>query len=135
MKERSITILSLIGIKNFVAQPSHPTKLINYMFVEPILALHEEEFVELKEAEKSLLHKILQSSGNMAALQSGTFEFREDEAMFKKNSIKDQYKVVVDFTQKIRGSNVISAPPLCKLLAEPDLKKNLWQEMLIHLKN
>ena len=105
------------------------------MFIEPILALHEKELVELKDAEKNLLHKILQSSGNKTTPKLGTFELKEDEVIFKKNSIKEQVKVIVDFTQKIKGSNVISAPSLSKLLKEPGLKKSLWQEMLIHLKN
>lgn len=135
LKDRSVTILSLIGIKNYVANPSHSTKLINYMFIEPILALHEKELVELKDAEKNLLHKILQSSGNETTPKLGTFEFKEDEVIFKKNLMKEQVKVIVDFTQKIKGSNVISAPSLRKLLKEPGLKKSLWQEMLIHLKN
>ena len=105
------------------------------MFQEPILTLHQEELDQIKEDELDLLNKVLQSSGNNSLLERGTLLVEEDATEFDSNMIRRNCGVIIDFTRTFKGSNVIAAPSLEQLLQNQDLKKNLWQQMLCHLKS
>ena len=105
------------------------------MFLEPILTLHQEELDQIKADELDLLNKVLQSSGNNSLLERGTLLVEEDATEFDNNIIRRNCRVIIDFTRTFNGSNVIAAPSLEQLLQNQDLKKNLWQQMLYHLKS
>ena len=135
LNKRSATILSLMGIKDFSQAFVEPKNSINYMFLEPILTLHQEELDQIKEDELDLLNKVLQSSGNNSLLERGTLLVEEDATEFDSNMIRRNCRVIIDFTRTFNGSNVIAAPSLKQLLQNQDLKKNLWQQMLYHLKS
>lgn len=135
LNKRSATILSLMGIKDFTQVFVGPKKNINYMFLEPILTLHHEELDQINEDELDLLNKVLQSSGNNSLLERGTLLVEEDATEFDSKMIRRNCRVIIDFTRTFTGSNVIAAPPLKQLLQNQDLKKNLWQQMLYHLKS
>ena len=122
-----------MGIKNFTQAFVESKKSINYMFLEPILTLHQEELDQIKEDELDLLNKVLQSSGNNSLLETGTLLVEEDATEFDSKIIRRNCKVVIDFTRTLNGSNVIAAPSLKQLLQNQGLKKNLWQQMLYHL--
>jgi DNA polymerase III psi subunit len=124
-----------MGIKDFSQAFVEPKKSINYMFLEPILTLHQEELDQIKADELDLLNKVLQSSGNNSLLERGTLLVEEDATEFDNNMFRRNCRVIIDFTRTFNGSNVIAAPSLEKLLQNQDLKKNLWQQMLYHLKS